>query len=241
MKHEALIKEIEDKIEDTALSTEPDVNENGTMNVVQNVAVSNTVKNIELEVPEMGNVPVYEGGEMFYFWNKDRDHPNYVEPKWDNLREELIQNGSRSALKMKNLEQSWDILKKRVDKLMKKQVTRSLKSNGKYGIPKGQRIDEEHLMALLIHTDLTEVDKEYTKILREGHRDEVSCIAHWARLLMETVQCFGTKLESNQKYYRGVSTAYMFKNMTMRFNLPMSTSVSVCIIMMIELLQYTGT
>ena len=66
----------------------------------------------------------------------------------------------------------------------------------------------------------------------------MSCIAQGARLLMETVQCFGTKLESDQKYYRGVSTAYMFKNMKMRFNLPMSTSVSVRIIMLLEFSQH---
>ena len=108
------------------------------------------MKNIELEEPKMENVSDYEGGDMFYFWNKDRDQSNYIEPKWDNLREELIQNGCRSAIKMKKLGQSWYILKKRVDTLMTKEG-----SNGKFGILQGQRINEEHLMALLIHTDLT--------------------------------------------------------------------------------------
>ena len=83
------------------------MNEIVPMNVVQNLSDSNTVKkNIELEELELENAPVYEGRNAFYFWNKDHDHPNYIEPKWDNLREELIQNRSRSALKMKYLGQS---------------------------------------------------------------------------------------------------------------------------------------
>ena len=148
-------------------------------------------------------------------------------PKYHNLGEEFFATASRSALETVDHRSSWNILEKRVEILLQQQITRSLRSNGKYGIPKGRPIDEEHLMASLIHTDLTKVDKEYCKILRRGDPDEISSIAHWARLLMETVQCFGEQIDPKRRYYRGVDKVYEFKSMTIRCDVPMSTSTSV--------------
>ena len=168
---------------------------------------------------------IYEEGKIFDFWDPNR--LNYIEPKYRDLREELLANGYRDALRLLDLLEIWNALKKRVRELTANGTHLTVTSNGKYQIPRGQPIDEEHLMALLIHTDLTKVDKEYSDILRRGDPDEVSSIAHWARLLTETVQCFGTKINPKQNYYRAVDKAFVFKMPTMRFNLPMSTSISV--------------
>ena len=150
-----------------------------------------------------------------------------MKPKYHNLREEFFANASRSTFETVDHRSSWSILEKRVERLLEQRITRSLRSNGKYGIPKGQPIDEEHLMALLIHTDLTKVNTEYCNILRRGNPDEISFIAHWTRLLMETVQCFGAKIDPKQKYHRGMDKVYEFTNMAIRCDVPMSTSISV--------------
>ena len=171
------------------------------------------------------DTPIYEEGKIFEFWNPNR--PKYIEPMYRDLREELLANGSRTALRLFNLLEIWNGLKTRVGKLLENGTNLTVTSNGKYQIPREQPIDEEHMMALLIHTDLTKVDKEYSDILRRGDPNEVSSIAHWARLLTETVQCFGKKIVPKLTYYRAVDKAFVFKMPTMRFNLPMSTSISV--------------
>ena len=145
-----------------------------------------------LRLPAISKAVIYEDGKMWYFSEKYKNHPNYIKPTYRDLKEELIANASRSALSTLNVRDVLHTLESRVAVLMQTKAAQALSSNGRHGIPKGQSIDEAHLTALLIHTDLTKVDKEYSNILRRGDPAEVSSIAHWTRLLMETVQCFGT-------------------------------------------------
>lgn len=168
----------------------------------------------------------YDNGTKFYFWDPNRF--NYIQPKYQDLREELLANAPNG---MFNLLKVWNSLEKRVAELIANGTNLCRTSNGKYRNRRGEPIDEKHLMALLIHTDLVKVAKEYSGILRHGDLNEVSPIAHWGSLLMEMVQCYGTKIDLNQQYYSGVHKAYMFKEITMQFNLPMSTStlVSLCL------------
>lgn len=99
-----------------------------------------------------------------------------------------------------------------------------------YRIKKGEAFDQQHLAAIKLYTDFTKICAVLCAILRRGDPVEVAQVAHWTRLLIETVQCYGSSLkEENAKktYYRGVNRTFMFMKIVSRFNLPQSTTSSV--------------
>lgn len=99
-----------------------------------------------------------------------------------------------------------------------------------YQIKKGVAFDEPHLRALNLYSDCTELCAKFCEILREGDPKKVAEIANWAKTLIETVQCFGSRVDvkdSKKSYYRGLSKPFVFRMVVSRFHLPMSTTSSV--------------
>ena len=98
------------------------------------------------------------------------------------------------------------------------------------GIDKGVPFDEPHLRALKLYTDFTELCDKFCAILREGNPKKVAQIANWAKTLIETIQCYGSRINVNdakKTYYRGVNKTFVFRMVVSRFHLPQSTTSSV--------------
>ena len=181
----------------------------------------------------MRNPEFYEIGRRFFFWKTSDGgtHSEYIEPKYDDLKEEVLECGLTEL----DLRGAWAQIEKSTLLLLKTETIKRVKSQSSdsmYRIivntPFAERIG--NLLALKVHTDLTKVDLLFCRILRRGNPVEIAGIAHWARLLTETVQCFGSSLNvtPNKIFYRGVSQAFYFRKIVTRFNLPMSTSNHVC-------------
>ena len=81
-----------------------------------------------------------------------------------------------------------------------------------------------------LYTDYTQLCGTFCSVLRSEDKAKIQHIAHWARLLTECVQCFGSTLKSgkSKKFFRGVSKVFTFERFVTRFNLPTSTTSDVC-------------
>eukprot|EP01084_Bolivina_argentea_P057275 104669_1 len=62
----------------------------------------------------------------------------------------------------------------------------------------------------------------YERIESVIHRNEK--IANWAKLLIESVQCFGKFQTGSTKFYRGIDLEFVFKKFITRFHVPLSTT-----------------
>ena len=174
---------------------------------------------------------VYEIGKPFYFWNSHRKHPDFVAPKYENMKEEVLESPLLSGLM--SIE-SWNALTASIEVLMRCESALRMSSNGQseymYSLKKREPVDANHLRALKLYTDFTDLCSKFCAILRWADPAEIAEIAHWTRSLIEMVQCFGSSLneEAVQKtYFRGVNRTFIFKMIATRFHLPLSTTSDV--------------
>lgn len=170
---------------------------------------------------------VYEIGRQFLYWKTQKKHKNYVKAKYENMKEEMLKTGLVSIA-------GWNKLSEKIEIKLNTNMAKKIKSTGDvhwiYEIAEGLPLDEQHLRALILYTDFTELCKKLCAILRDGGPREVAQIAHWAKTLTETVQCFGSGInlnESTKTYYRGVNKEFVFKMIVSRFHLPQSTTSNV--------------
>ena len=138
----------------------------------------------------------------------------------------------------------WSRLYETCGMLMRTQRVRELVGNGNglgiYGINPGDPITLEHLVALKIYTDFTELNQLFCEHFRRkklsGNIFESTRSVgarngkFWnlAKLLKEAVQCFGTFFSQNTILYRGVDKQFIFPSFVPRYHTPLSTSKSVC-------------
>ena len=174
---------------------------------------------------------VYEIGRRFYFWNSHRKHPAYVAAKYGNIKEEVLDNPLLNGL---TDIRAWDALTAAIAALVATESAVQICSNGQslymYKIDKMEPFDAQHLRALKLYTDFSDLSAKFCDILRSADPVVIAGIAHWTRNLIETVQCFGSSLnekDQKQTYYRGVNKAFIFQRIATRFNLPLSTTSEV--------------
>lgn len=194
-------------------------------------------KEIEVEVeaepvPEtnLEHPDVYAIGKRFIFWESQRRHKDYVAAKYGNMKEEVLQSPLLSAY-FPGVH-VWTVLVASVGAMIQTQTALKINSNGLdkyiYKMEKGEPFDEQHLIALKLYTDFTELCASICSILRRGVVEQISEIANWARILTETVQCYGSSCKNRKHtYYRGVNRTFMFMTIVSRFNLPQSTTIKV--------------
>ena len=184
-------------------------------------------QNEETEMVELvKDEVVWQNGRKFYFWESYKRHPDFVEAKHNDLEDEVMESRVLDRMLTK---QEWNTLMEEVTRMLEKESTKKIVSNGRHGdvIPKGQPFDEQHLTALKLWTDHDVLQKTLYRILRLGHRAEVMQIAHWARLLTETVQCFGSTVDDDSKFWIPVDRTYYFSSFELALNLPVMVRTSV--------------
>ena len=84
-----------------------------------------------------------------------------------------------------------------------------------YGIQRGQEMSEEHVVAIMLYTNFSELCYLFSATYRKVHEyedDEDMMARHkeyaiWGRLLREAVECFGTSMRESavNMFYHGVS------------------------------------
>ena len=181
---------------------------------------------------EAGQPPdVYEIGRRFYFWNSHRKHPDFVAPKYDNIKQEVL--NSQLFVGMLTIA-TWNALTTLIATMISSDAALKLSSNGQseymYNLKKREPIDANHLRSLKLYTDFTDLCAKFCAILRWADPVQIAEIAHWTRSLIETVQCFGSSLNDDtvqKTYFRGVDKTFIFKMLATRFHLPLSTTSNV--------------
>ena len=173
----------------------------------------------------------WQNGKQFYFWQEYKQHPDFVEAKYkdDGLKEEILH--SEALYGLFSAEQ-WKVLSRKVTDILNYPMksVRILSSGRKenvYQIKEGLPLDEQHLLALKLWTDSENLQRTLYRILREGHRVEVSQIANWARLLTETVQCYGSPVSYNTAFWITVDREYYFPSIEFVLHLPMMLRTTV--------------
>ena len=171
---------------------------------------------------------IYEIGKQFYFWDSLKGHPNYVKAKYGNMKEEVMHSPLLDGLVSVR---AWNKLTKDIAAIIATEYALRITSNGisynLYGIEQYEPLDAEHLRSLKLYTDFDKLCAAFCSILRWGDPRQIAEIAHLTRILVETVQCYGTRTSSIQTYYRGVNKTFLFRTVMTKFNLPWSTTISV--------------
>ena len=168
----------------------------------------------------------------------------YVAAKYKDLKDEVLNNKTCNI----NLN---GFLQLRMNAALqiKSRKCRRIKANSmsprnlleNYGIDKGSKIKEEHLLSVLLYTNFDTLSYQFSCTFRkmslnetiESCRDRNKEFAIWSRLLIETVELFGTMMGgifSNNKlqtFYHGISAPLVFSGFLTFFSSPTSTSTQL--------------
>ena len=102
----------------------------------------------------------------------------------------------------------------------------------------GQKITIDHVIAVMIHTNYTQLrdnlinngckrryeDESYDE-LKKRHCE----IANFCRLLKEAIFCFGDAFTDRSRLYHGIDCKLMFNKVDFSFNIPISTTIKYSI------------
>ena len=171
---------------------------------------------------------IYEIGKQFYFWDLLKGHRRFIKAKYENMKEEVMHSPLLDGLVSMS---AWNKLTKDIAVIIATECALRITSNGlsysMYGIQQYEPLDAEHLRSLKLYTDFSKFCSKFCTVLRWGNPIQIAEMANFTRTLIETVQCYGTPLSPNKTYYRGVNRSFVFKTVATRFNLPLSTTISV--------------
>ena len=176
-------------------------------------------------------------GYTFYYWDYYKNNNNikqlwfnknylsgykaselYIEPKYDSLKEELLNNIIQN-IKPITYKQ---IYEKAKIYFMTENVKR-IKAGDEdeflhYGINDGSSLNIEHLICIILYTDLSELSRSYSSTFRLLHPSEMlSSIKdrnreywNWSKLMRESIEYFGDLMgHQRQKIPFYCGTSYM--------------------------------
>ena len=142
----------------------------------------------------------YNFGQQFFYWDYYQHHEWFIKQKYDNFKEELLNND------MCNIDQfEWNLeYENAVYKLEQDPRTKALRSNGefkdKYGIDENIAITMDHLLSILFYCNTNELQSvfsaTYRRLAAVNESDEEfkyrhSHYYHFGKLLRETVEVYG--------------------------------------------------
>ena len=178
----------------------------------------------------------YSFGQQFFYWDYYRDHKWFILPKYDNFKDELINNDI-----CKISQYVWDIeYENALDKKEDDDRVKQLRSNGefeyKYKIDKDIQITMDHLLSLLFYCNTNDLQKAfsstYRRLVSVNELDEEfkhrHCNYYWfGRLLRECIEVFGMiMVDDKLALYHGLDHPLYFTEMIAKFYSPTSTSTN---------------
>merc|ERR1719361_790758 len=103
--------------------------------------------------------------------------------------------------------------------------------NSLFQIKEGAEMSLNHLMALILYSDTTDLQRYFKEQARSINDETVKQVlekvrkfAHWYRLLYEAIWLFGKRLKRGKMVYHGIDFKPMFQKLEYNFNAPLSTT-----------------
>eukprot|EP01083_Nonionella_stella_P306186 1071208_1 len=166
-------------------------------------------------------------GVEFWYWEKHKENKRYIATTHQTLKDEILNcNPMTIAI--------WNALHKECELLMDVNDIKQITSNGHnaktYDINDGDTITLEHVLSIKLYTDCSSLSDTFRDAFRsktniESLIDNNRKIANWARLLIESVQSYGTFRSIKTTYFRAIHAAeFVFKQLITRYNVPLSTT-----------------
>eukprot|EP01084_Bolivina_argentea_P034776 64413_1 len=114
------------------------------------------------------DINFYQLGTRFYFWKQMKEHKHYINRKYSNLKEEMLQN------KLISFDaQRWNQLIHECHNDVQTNAVKNIKSNGYYlslyGIKMNSAFSIQHLCALKLYTDYTKECTMLNSVLRSSN------------------------------------------------------------------------
>eukprot|EP01083_Nonionella_stella_P266269 900974_1 len=181
-------------------------------------------------MPEQGNLHIWHINTKYSYsaW--------FVSPKHKTIKDEVL-NATSSNLTI--IEYKNTVLKAA---MKYKAMSASIKGayyiwERVYEIPKESSIRMNHIFAVLLYTNHTDLSAAFSRSFRKvsgsesDHqlRERHSQYANWARLLREAVECWGDSLgdttQTRTSFYHGISKKMIFDRFSQRFCCPTSTTL----------------
>ena len=193
------------------------------------------------EEDEVKREVVHSEGVECWYWSQELKPKGavVVKQKHKDLKDEMLSLPDNALNKF-----AWYSLYRHCEWLLRTEMVRKLQANGSgadiYGIRRGAMLTLNHLVALKIYTDFTDLNKMFCEHFRlkrligdifETPRSLAirnRKFRNLAKLLTEAVQCFGDFYISRENScFRGVDKPFIFQSFISRYNTPLSTSKSV--------------
>ena len=193
------------------------------------------------EMDEQQEIFEYGFGTPFSYW-KDWGFYEYIPPKYENLKEELLQNAIH-AIQLKDYQEvihKAETVTNSIEKILGKGADKNTpyarfnqQLNAAFGIEAKQVIDAEHIASILFYTDLTNLPREMKKICRKLKDTETakdvkqrhSEMVNWLRLLFETIFMWGNTYGTDDpSVYHGLNRKFYFREFKAKFFIPTSAT-----------------
>eukprot|EP01084_Bolivina_argentea_P278504 475815_1 len=179
---------------------------------------------------------LYSFGYKYNYWHRNKI--NYIEQKYNNLSDELINNKIFTIDKDR-----FNAIHNKAKHKVDCEYARTLCAMGDlrfYGFNKDVLISTEHIMAVLFYTDFDNLSHHFSSTFRSTKKCEnniYDCMknnaeyAHWSKLLIETVNVFGFKMKDSKIkiFYHGIDNLLIFSSFVTVFNSPTSTTTQISV------------
>eukprot|EP01084_Bolivina_argentea_P160440 279389_1 len=183
----------------------------------------------------------YRFGERINYWNEwfyNEKHRNQkftkLKKKYDSLKQELLDNNIFSI----DADIFESAFKKATHLLCNSDKIKSVTSgsNEYYGVISWCKLQNENILSIILYTDYDTLSYNFSSTFRQistlkcSVRERNREYWHWSKLLIETVNCYGSDInvssKSGQVFYHGVSQMY-FPHFIACFYSPTSTTTKI--------------
>eukprot|EP01084_Bolivina_argentea_P112610 200831_1 len=158
----------------------------------------------------------------------------YIEPKYDNMRQEVL-NNKQAPLTMIEFNNTFLKTSIKYNAFKQNVETHIIYWQRLYGMDLFAPVTMKHILALLLYTNNTKLCTEFSKSFRKIKKNETDeqlkqrhCeFANWGKYLRELIEVYGTRLDETKikSFYHGISTKMMFTGLSQHFCTPTSTTL----------------
>eukprot|EP01084_Bolivina_argentea_P150390 262644_1 len=212
--------------------TQNENDENEQKEVVLPVSINSS--KFTTDINQQSITTNYSFGLGFRYGVKNKNHKYYICPKYESLKDEVI-NNDLAKISLFN----WDTINLSAQKHLESNICREMKArpyrglNNIYNIAVNSIVSLRHLLSLLLYTNNTEFQRKMKQTMRkldenkslQNVMDKNSNFAHFCGFLYE-VTSFFSELTEDDTFYHGINCQLLFDKFHCNFSMPVSTTIN---------------